>query len=291
MGKITRIKFINTVFHIFNYCLMSVICCTMLYPFLYMFMASISDPIQVMKNKIVLIPKGITFHAYKMIFTTLNIGQGFKNSTIYTVVGTAINLFFTSITAYAMARKELAFRRFFTKAITFTMFFGGGLIPSYILVKNLNMIDSIWALTIPGAISTWNLLVLRSFFSQIPESLMESAKIDGANEMHILYKIIFPLSLPALATIGLFYAVGHWNSFFSALIFLNSSEKYPLQLMIRYIAIEGGTSDVLQNFNDIIWFQNIRYSVMIVSTLPIIMIYPFVQKFFASGVMIGALKG
>ncbi|OGO80285.1 MAG: sugar ABC transporter permease [Clostridiales bacterium GWC2_40_7] len=279
----------SSIFDIFNYFILILLCVVTLYPFLYTMSASISDPLLVMQNRIVLFPKGINFDAYQLVFQKMDIGRGFYNSVVYTVVGTAINILFTSITAYALSRKEFALRIFITKFIVFTMFFSGGLIPTFLVVRYLGMYNSMWALVVPVAIATWNLLILKSFFSQIPESLIESARIDGSHDLYILFKIIFPLSLPALATIGLFYAVGHWNNFFSALIFITDNKLYPLQLMIRNISILENIVDVVTIDNSIL-FKNIKYAVIFISSLPMICLYPFIQRYFVKGVTIGSLK-
>jgi putative aldouronate transport system permease protein len=290
-------------FDFVNHLLLILLACVTLYPFVYTLSASLSDPLLVMQNKITLLPREPTLGVYRLVFARLRLGVGFTNTIQYTVLGTAINLFMTSLTAYALSRKELPYRRFFTFLFTFTLFFSGGMIPTYLLVRALGMIDRIWAMVVPGAISTFLLIVMRTFFLQVPESLTESALMDGANHVTILARIILPLSQAVLATVGLFYAVGHWNSFFPALIYLNRSHLWPIQLMIRALVIEAtaltevtgqGVADFFsrenENVQDWMLLMSIKYAVIFVTALPIIFVYPFVQRYFIKGVMIGAIK-
>jgi len=233
-----------------------------------------------------------------MIFTAGAVPRAFKNSVIYTVVGTLINLILTTSFAYPLSRKSLPLKSFYTWLVIITMYFSGGLIPLFILVKNLGLYDTMWALILPGAINTTNLIIMRTFFQNIPHELEESAYLDGANEFIIFTRIVLPLSKAALATVGLYYAVGHWNSWFNAMIFLSDQKKFPLQLVLRDIimlaqtlqqAAEAGDLSARQELG-LINAKGVKYATLFVSMIPMLAVYPFVQKYFVKGVMIGSLK-
>ncbi|ACT00158.1 MULTISPECIES: carbohydrate ABC transporter permease [unclassified Paenibacillus] len=272
------------------------------YPLVYMISASISDPKAVASGEMWLWPKGITLEGYKMVFKNTNIWIGYENTIIYTVVGTAINLFVTLPAAYALSRRDFVGRNFFMGMFMVTMFFSGGLIPTYLLVKELGMMNSMWAIVLPSAASIWNIIVSRTFFqSSIPKELQEAAQIDGCSNMRLFFRIILPLSLPIIAVMALFYGVGNWNSYFSALIYLNEAGKYPLQLVLRQILVlqemgaqGGGAIDIssataMNSKAEIAAL--VKYAVIIVATIPVIVIYPFLQRYFVQGVMIGSVKG
>lgn len=266
-----------------------------LYPVIYVVSASFSNPLSVMRGEVVLLPKGISFVGYEKVFANPDVWRGYGNTIIYTLVGTAVNIAFTSTAAFALSRKDFHLRGFWTVLITFTMFFSGGLVPSYLLIKNLHLLDTFWVMVIPGAISTWNLIIMRTFFqNSIPLELQEAAIIDGCNDLEIFFRIVLPLSTPIIAVMCMFYGVGHWNSFFGALIYLSDRAKYPLQLILREILLQNiNNSDVLQGpaADQEIIGEGIRYALIVVATLPILMVYPFIQKYFVKGVMIGAIKG
>ncbi len=287
---------INTIF----LALLAIAC---LYPLLYVLFASFSQPIELMKHRgLLLRPLGFTIEGYKLVFKNPSITSGYLNTLFYVTAGTAINLFMTSLGAYVLSRKNVLWKNIIAFMITITMLFSGGLIPFYLLVKNLGMLNTRWALIIPGAISTYNLFVMRTAFAGVPDSLEESAKIDGANDFVVLFRIILPLSKAVLAVMTLFYAVGHWNSWFNAMIFLRKRELFPLQLILREILLANdmqsmsnleGLVDVSVQANaDIVYFARllVQYCTIIVATLPILFLYPFVQKYFVQGVMIGSLK-
>ncbi|GLX67068.1 carbohydrate ABC transporter permease [Paenibacillus glycanilyticus] len=272
------------------------------YPLVYMISASISDPKAVASGEMWLWPKGITFEGYKRVFENTNIWIGYENTILYTVVGTLINLLVTLPAAYALSRRDFVGRNFFMAMFMVTMFFSGGLIPTYLLVKELGMMDSMWAIVLPSAASIWNIIVSRTFFqSSIPKELQEAAQIDGCSNMRLFLRIILPLSLPIIAVMALFYGVGNWNSYFSALIYLNDAGKYPLQLVLRQILVlqemgaqGGGAIDVssaaaMNSKAEIAAL--VKYAVIIVATIPVIVIYPFLQRYFVQGVMIGSVKG
>jgi putative aldouronate transport system permease protein len=284
-----------SLFSVVNNLILFLVFLVMVYPFLYVFAVSLSSPEAVMQNKVVFLPVGINTINYRVVFSNMGIWTGYANTIKYVCVGTLINLTLTSLMAYSLSKKQLFGRKFFSFFVIFTMFFQGGMIPSYILIRNLKMINTIWAVVLPGAISTWYLMVMRTFFSELPVELEEAAMIDGCHPFRIFVEIVLPLSKPILLTMGLFYSVTHWNAFTGPLIYLNDKSKYPLQIILRQILITGDT-----NFTNAVGFLDdsyliisdaIKYATIIVSILPIIMVYPFIQKYFAKGVMIGSVKG
>lgn len=272
------------------------------YPILYIISASISDPKMVASGEMWLFPKGITFKGYEIVFQNSKIWTGYGNTILYTLIGTTINLVVTMPAAYALSRKDFVGRGFFMGMFMVTMFIGGGLVPTYMLVKGLGMVNTMWALVIPGAASIWNIIVSRTFFANsIPAELQDAAQIDGATNIRLFLRIVLPLSMPIIAVMALFYGVGHWNSYFGAMIYLNDDAKYPLQLVLRQILVlqemqsqVGGiidaTAAAAQN-NKAEIASLVKYGVIIVSTLPIIVVYPFLQRYFVQGVMIGSVKG
>ncbi|MCG7408489.1 carbohydrate ABC transporter permease [Paenibacillus sp. ACRRX] len=293
----------DKIFVILNYIYLSIALLIVLYPVLYIISASISDPKYVNSGEMWLLPKGITFEGYLRVFENSKIWSGYGNTILYTTVGTLVNLFVTLPAAYSLSRSDFVGRGFFMGMFMVTMFFGGGLVPGYLLVKNLGMINSMWALILPGAASVWNIIVARTFFqSTIPKELQEAAHIDGCTNMRLFIKIVLPLSAPIIAVMALFYGVGHWNSYFSALIYLNEESKYPLQMILRQIlvlqemsaettgaAINASVASALNNKADAA--SLLKYAVIIVSTLPVVAVYPFLQRYFVQGVMIGSVKG
>jgi len=283
------------VFDAINILLMTLLMIITIYPFLHVAFASFSIPNEIMRHRgILLRPIGFTADAYRMVFDNPMITIGYKNTLIYVLGGTTINIILTSFGAYALSRKGVKLKNAIMFLITFTMFFSGGMIPTYLLVKDLGMLNTRWALIIPNAISVWNLIVMRTSFEGIPSSLEESAKIDGANDFTVLFKIILPLSLPVLAVMILFYSVGHWNAWFNAMIYLRKRDYYPLQLVLREILITSSTDDMLTGVgaaDKVPIGETIKYATIIIATVPILFIYPFLQKYFVKGVMIGAIKG
>ena len=265
------------------------------YPFLYVLAVSLSSPQAVMQNKVFLYPIGINFNAYKVVLDNKAIWVGYKNTLLYTSVGTFVNLLLTSTMAYALSKKYLYCRRFFSFIVVFTMFFQGGLIPTYLLVNKLHMINTMWAVIFPYAISTWNLMIMRTFFMALPPELEEAAYIDGYNPVLVFMKIVLPLSKPIMVTMALFYAVTHWNSYFTPFIYLNDKSKFPLQITLQQVLIAGSSS--FENSSNAVADPNliisdtIKYATIIVSILPIIFIYPFLQKYFIKGMMVGSVKG
>ena len=267
-----------------------------LIPLLFVVAASFSDPDLVIKGKVLLLPKGVTLKAYTMVFENEDIWRGFLNSCFYTLSGTLISVVLTVIAAYPLSRAKLPGRNFFMLAILFTMYFNGGMVPTYLLVRNLGMYNTVWALLIPAAISTYNLIVAKTFFeNSIPGELYESATLDGCGNISMLLKIVIPLSKAIIAVLILYYAVGIWNAYFDALIYLKDDNKYPLQIILRNILLLGQTEQMGTNdigmAEKIKMSEAIKYSAIVVSSIPMLIIYPFVQKYFVKGVMIGAIKG
>ena len=285
----------SKVFDVFNVILMFLFLLITLYPFWYVVIVSLSDGKAVLSGLVALLPVNITLDTYKVVLRDSNIVTGFLNTVLYAVSGTAVNLVMTTLCAYPLSRPVLPGKKGIMRLIVFTMFFSGGMIPSYLVINRLGMIDTIWAMIIPGAISTYNMIVMRTFFMGIPESLHESAALDGANDMQILVRIVLPLSKSIVATMLLFYAVGHWNAYVNALLYLNKKSMFPLQSILRNMVVDGQFTEAQTQVGSVSSFTVIettmKYATIVVSTLPIILIYPFVQKYFVKGVMIGSLKG
>lgn len=292
--------FSDKVFKFLNYLFLTFVLLIVLYPLIFIVSASISNPKFVNAGEMWLFPKGINFEGYKMVFKNSQIWNGYKNTIIYTTLGTTINLLVTLPAAYALSRKDFVGRNIIMGILVVTMFISGGLIPSYLLIRNLGMINTIWALIIPNAASVYNVIVTRTFFqTSIPEELTDSARIDGASNLSIFTRIVLPLSLPIIAVMALFYGIGHWNSYFSAMIYLKDQDLYPLQLVLRQILVLqelSGEMTMTQATVELLEHQatvadTVKYAVIIVATLPLIVIYPFMQRFFVKGVMIGSIKG
>lgn len=283
------------VFDVLNILFMIGLMVATLYPFLYVAFASVSEVPKLTAHQGVLYrPLGFSLKAYAAVFADNKVLMGYANTIFYVVVGTALNLAMTVLGAYGLSKRNLYWGKIIMFVIIFTMFFGGGLIPTFLLVKGIGLYNSRMALIIPGLISTWNLIIMRTYFQSIPESLQESAKIDGANDFRILLRVILPLSGPVLAVITLFYGVGHWNSWFNAMVYLRDRKLYPLQLILREILIISesiSTSGDTHELDKIGIAETIKYATIIVATVPILLVYPFLQKYFVKGVMIGAIKG
>lgn len=283
------------IFGIFNGLFLTLLMILMFYPFYYVLIASVSVPDALVQNRGLLYhPLGFTTAAYEKVFDNPMILISYGNTIFYVAVGTAVNIFLTSFGAYGLSRKSLYYRNHLMFMITFTMFFSGGLIPTYLLVKSLGITDTRLALILPNAISAWNLIIMRTYFLGVPESLEESAKIEGANDFTILFRIIIPVSMPIVSVMILFYGVAHWNSWFDAMIYLKKRSLFPLQLILREILIINNTEDMMAGGGDINKYnisEIIKYATIIVATLPILLLYPLLQKYFVKGVMIGAIKG
>ena len=276
---------------------LSALAIVMLYPMLYEVFVSFSEAGELVKARgILLHPLGFTFEAYKIVFGIKNIMVGYGNTLFVMVVGLAINLTMTSLGAYFISRKssQVKLLKPIMVLILFTMYFSGGLVPTWLTVKNLGLYNTRWALVIPNAISTYNMILLCSYFKSIPDSLEESVRIDGGGHFTILFKIVLPLSKPAMAVMFLYYGVSHWNSWFNAMIYLRSEALYPLQLILRNILVEGSalntnsSSVSAMNYEEM--EKSVKAAMVVVSTVPFLLIYPFLQKYFQGGLMVGSLK-
>lgn len=284
----------SRLFDILNIVFMIFVVFVTLYPFYHVAIVSLSDGNAVLRGEVGFFPVGLTLDSYKLVMEGKTIPRSLLNSVLYTTVGTLVNLSFTALCAYPLSRPYFSGRKVFTWMVTVTMFFSGGLIPLYLLVMNLGLLNTIWALVLPAAISPWNMFIMRTYFQGIPEDLYEAAIIDGANDLQILGKIVLPLAKPIMATLLLFYAVGHWNSWFDALIFLDEKSKFPIQLIMRSVVVLGRfeETNLIDAASDFVVIEKtLKYATIMVSTLPILAVYPFVQKYFVKGVMIGAIKG
>ncbi|CAM3840298.1 carbohydrate ABC transporter permease [Cohnella lubricantis] len=285
----------GTLFDIFNYLLLSLIGIAAVLPFLYIVAGSFASDSELTRRAFFIIPQSFSVAAYKYIFSTDTVTHSIWNSLMITVGGTIVNLFFTVTMAYALAKRGLMGRNLVLNLVIFSMLFSGGMIPTYLVVRELQLLDTFWALILPGAISAFNLIIVKNFFQEIPPELEEAARIDGCAEIGLLWRIVLPLSMPVLATFTLFYAVGHWNNFFSALLYINDPEKWPLQVMLRQIVLlsqmaAGSAQSVDYNYVKEAE-QSIKMAVIVVGTIPILLVYPFLQKHFAKGVLIGSVKG
>ena len=289
----------GTIFDVFNITVLGLMTLTFAYPMVHVLMASISDPVKLLTHIGPLLkPTGFSLEGYKIVLKNPNIMSGYQNTIIYVVAGTAVNILMTAFGAYVLSRRDLMCRKVMTVAIVFTMYFGGGLIPNFLLIRGLGMLNTRWALIIPPAIATWNLIVMKTSFQQIPASLEESAKIDGANDFTVLFRIILPVAKATLAVMVLFYAVGHWNSWFNAMIYLRKRDLWPLQLFLREILIvqsigSGNTVDmgITMDEGGVHFLDElIKYCTIIIATVPILFAYPFAQRYFMKGVMMGSLK-
>lgn len=280
-------------FGIFNVCFMIGFTLIMFYPMLYVVLASLSNSGQLMAHTGLLFrPQGFSTAAYKHVFTNQMIPLGFRNTGFIVIVGTMVNLLLTTMGAYFLSRKDQTLGRPITLLILFTMFFSGGMIPTYLNVISLGIDDTLWAAFIPSAINTFYLLILRTAFMSIPDSLEESAKLDGANHMVILLRIFLPLSKATIAVMVLYYGVDHWNAWFNAMLYIRDRNLYPLQLTLREILINSDVSQMVNLAADADRIsETIKYAVIVVVTVPILCLYPFLQRYFVKGVMIGAVKG
>lgn len=283
------------IFNVFNVLILLALVLVTLYPVLYVIFVSFSEPMKFMKNteSFLLGPVGFSLKSYEFVFKYGTIWSGYLNTIFVVVVGTSINMVLTIGAAYVLSRRQLGARKFLTVAILFTRYFSGGLIPSFLIVRNIGLMNSLWALILPVAVNTFNLVIMRTAFDGVPESMEESAKLDGANQLTILVKIMVPLVVPTIAVLILYYGVYHWNSWFNAHLYIRKRNKYPLQLILRELIIQNSSAnDVgLSSDDDAFLSETIKYSTIVISTIPILLLYPFLQKYFVKGVMVGAVKG
>ena len=283
------------IFGIANVAFLVALMVVMVYPLLFILFASLSNANELTQHRgLLFAPIDLTFEAYRRVFQNPLILSGYRNTLFIVIVGTALNVFMTALGAYALSRRNVLFKNPVMFFIVFTMFFSGGLIPSYLLIgQTLHMQDSLWALIVPGAVNTLNLIIMRTAFNAVPVSLEEAARMDGASDWTILFRIVLPLSWPVVAVMILFYGVGHWNAFFSALVYLRDRDLYPLQLVLREILITSNvqnmTTDVSGGDVQAIG-ETIKYATIIVATVPILLVYPYLQRYFVKGVTIGAIK-
>lgn len=265
-------------------------------PIIFVLASSVSSAEAIAAGRVLLWPVDFNINGYKMIFRTASIMFGYRNSFIYTTLGTAINIVMTMLVAYPLSRRDFQARSFVMVLLSITMFFNGGLIPTYLLVRGLGLLDTIWAMVLPVALGVWNVIITRTYIqANIPTELHESASMEGCGDFHFLTRIVVPLSTPIIAVMCLLYAVGHWNSYFNAMLYLRSQHLFPLQLVLRDILILnmglGNPTDVIRQQELLYFSYLLRYSTIIVASVPVMLIYPFVQKYFVKGIMIGALKG
>ena len=267
------------------------------YPLIYVVSASFSDPMDIFAGKVWLLPSSPTLKGYKTVFDYPDVWIGYGNSAFYTVFGTLINVFMTVLAAYPLSRKDLKYRKPIIMLFTFTMLFNAGMIPNYLLIRDLHLLNTRWALLIPGAISVYNMIIVRTFFmSNIPDELLESARLDGCSDFRFLLNIVLPLSGAVIAVITLYYAVGHWNQYFNAVLYLTDKNTYPLQVFLRNILLENSINDLsagsVVNESERTYLNELlKYSLIVVASAPLLAVYPFIQKYFVKGVMIGAVKG
>lgn len=282
-------------FDMLNYIFLVLFALATVLPFVYIIAGSFATEAELAERSFFLIPRDISFSAYEYIFSSATLFRSMGISVYITIVGTITNLFFTLTMAYALSRKDLMGRNVVMNMVIFSMLFSGGMIPGYLVVKELGLVNTYAAVILPGAISAFNLIVIRNFFQNLPAGLEESARIDGCNDIGVLWRIVIPLSMPIIATFGLFYAVGHWNNFFSSLLYLNDHNKWPLQVMLREIVMLsqlaiGDLNNVDPEFVEPP-DQSVKMAVIIVGTIPILLVYPFLQKHFAKGALLGSIKG
>ncbi|MDF2926686.1 MAG: transporter permease [Paenibacillaceae bacterium] len=285
----------SRVFDTANIVLLLLVTLVTIIPLMHVFMGSFTTAEEMARKPFVLIPTEFSLNAYDYIFTTDTLFRAMGVSIGVTLMGTLISMFLTCLMAYGLTRRDLDGRKVFNFMIVFTMLFQGGMIPTFFVVKQLHLVDSYFSLILPVAVSAFNLIIMRSFFQNLPDGLEESAKIDGCNDFGILFRIVIPLSLPAIATISLFYAVNYWNTYFNAVLYINNDSKWPIQVILRQIVIlasgfSGDTSDFGSDYAKPPE-QSVKMAVIVVSTLPILLVYPFLQKYFAKGALVGSVKG
>jgi putative aldouronate transport system permease protein len=287
----------DRLFHIVNTILMVLICVIIMYPLYYMIIASVSDPTEIAGGNLLIYPPKLYFEGYKTALGYEPLLSGYRNSLIYTILGTMVNLVLTIPGAFALSRRDMAGRNKIMFLFTFTMFFSGGMIPLYMLLRNLHMTNTLWAMIIPGGVSVYNLIVVRTFFqSNLGTELLEASRIDGCSDFGFFFRIALPLSTTIIAVMVVFYAVGHWNSYFNAIMYLNDRSKMPLQAVLRDLLILNTiTTDMRVNPAEAVEkmkrADQLKYCIIILASVPVMILYPFVQRFFTQGVMIGSIKG
>ncbi len=287
----------DTLFQAVVYVLTALICLITLYPLIYVLSASFSDPARILGGDVVLWPVDVTTNAYRRVFASADILTGYRNTLLYTLFGTSLNMVATIMAAYPLSLPDLKGKNIFTFFITFTMFFGAGMIPSYLNLKDLGLLNNPLVVIVPGAISVTNMLIMRNYFiNSVPAALREAASIDGASPMAVMMRIVLPLSKSIIIVIILYYMVGHWNSYFNAMMYLRDRKMQPLQVFLREILVltQMGDMEEQTGVDDLgvyLLYASLKYAIIVVSAVPLLIIYPMVQKFFERGIMMGSLKG
>ena len=280
-----------SIFDAVNYLVMFAMMAAILVPFIHIIAISLSDKGAVLRNEVALWPKGFTFQTYIDVFKTGDFINAYKNTIIYTVVYTVLALLTTAMAAYALSRRRIVGHKVFSMMITVTMFFGGGMIPSYILVKSLGLIGSMWSMILPSMIVTFNLIVMRSFFVAYPQEIIESGQLDGLQEAGVFFRLVLPTSKAALATIALYYAVAQWNSYLPALLYIQNPARYPLQYYLSTLMESADKTGGGNQAEGALVAASVRNASIMIATLPVMCVYPFIQKYFVKGVMVGSIKG
>lgn len=293
-----RLPLEDKVFKIISLTILALLMVIIIYPIWFVLVASFANPLEIYDKKFLLFPSEFSLASYKLVLQDKDFIVGFRNSLIYTVVGTTVNVVMNICGAYPLSKRDFKGKGAIMVMFTFTMFFSGGLIPTYILINRLNLLDNFWVMIIPSAVGMYNIIIMRTYFqSQIPPELEDAAKVDGCTNFKFLRKIVLPLSVPIIAVIALYYGVGRWNEYFSAMIYLTKRNLYPLQLVLREILLQNQSSDMMNIVSDAAYAERmmarmgLKYAVIVVSTVPIFIIFPLIQRFFSKGVMVGAIKG
>lgn len=293
---------VDMIFDIINYSLIALIVFICVYPLYYTVIASLSDPLEVTRGHVTIWIKGFTLDSYKTVLEYEPLWRGYRNTIVYTAAGTVYNLFLLLPASYSLSRREVKGRGVFMGIFVFTMYFGGGMIPTYLNIKKLGLLDNMLVMILPGAFSVYNMIITRTFFSSnFPNELAEAARIDGAGEARIFFQLALPLSSAIIAVMALYHAVGHWNSYFNALIYLSDTSKYPLQMVLREVLMQDSgiaadmstmsTEELMDASRKQRLAETMKYSVIFIANAPVLAMYPFVQKYFTKGVMVGAIKG
>ena len=295
-SRFSRYSLPDKAFLLTGYVLLGLFVVAIIIPMIYIVIASFMDPVLLQNKGISFDFSKWTLTAYERVISNKQIWVGFKNAVVYSIVFTVVSVFITLLAAYPMSRKDLKGRGFFNTIFVITMFFGGGLIPTYLLISNLGLLDSMWAIILPGAFSVWNMIIARTYYQGVPAELREAAEVDGADEIVYFYKILIPVCTPVIAVLALWQFVGMWNSYFDAMIYLNDSAKQPLQLVLRSILIQnkpesGMISDMQSTAARAQLAELLKYATIIISSLPLLVMYPFFQKYFDAGIMAGSIKG
>ena len=279
------------------YVIATIILLIVAYPLIYVVSASFTEPIDILTGKLILFPKSVQFRAYKAVFASKDVLLGYRNTLIYAVIGTCINIVMTTSGAYCLSRRDMFGRTAITFMISFTMFFSGGMIPTYIVIKNLGMLKTLWVMVLPGAISATNLLIMRNYFQHsVPQEIIEAAYMDGCSNVGTLMRVVLPVSKSIVAVMVIFYLVGHWNSYFNAMLYLNTRSRYTLQVFLREILIKNDLGDMgagseSSTVEMTLLYESLKFAVIVVATLPMMLFYPFMQRYFVKGVMMGSIKG